>query len=270
MACVGPEARAWTPAILATFAPLFGGAPAPSPQLYHDMAVAKERKLPPKSPVLGTDVEFKEVVPQGPSWFERNGKLVAGIVAAGILIALGIFLYQRLIMEPARVEAATEMWRAEQLFERDSFRVALEGRAGSVSGFLSIIDDYGSTPSGNLAHYYAGVSYLHLGEYPAAISYLSDYDAEGSLMPAAKAGALGDAHAQNDNMDAAEQYYREALDASGDNGVLAPYYLRKLAMYHERNGDKASAKTLYERIRTEFPTSDQARDVSKYIARTEE
>ena len=232
------------------------------------MAVAKERKLPPKPPVLGTDVEYSEVAPQGPSWFERNGKLVAGVAAAGILIALGIFLYQRLIMEPARVEAATEMWRAEQLFEQDSFQVALDGRAGSVTGFLEIIDDYGSTPSGNLAHYYAGVSYLHLGQYAAAISYLSDFDADGTLMPAAKAGALGDAHAQNGNMDAAQGYYEEALDAADDNAVLAPYYLQKLGMLHERNGDKASAKTLYERIRTEFPSSNEARDIAKYIART--
>ena len=232
------------------------------------MAVAKERKLPPKSPVLGTDVEFAEVTPQGPSWFERNGKLVAAIAAAGIVIALGIFLYERIIMEPKRVEAATEMWRAEQLFERDSFDVALNGRPGSVTGFLEIIDEYGSTPSGNLAHYYAGVSYLHLGQYPAAISYLMDFDADGTLMPAAKAGALGDAHAQNGNMDAARDYYEQALEASGDNNVLAPYYLQKLGMLHERDGDAASAKTLYERIRTEFPNSDQARDIAKYIART--
>ena len=232
------------------------------------MAVAKERKLPPKSPVLGTDVEFNEVTPQGPSWFERNGKYVAAVAAVGILIALGIFLYQRLVKEPQRIRAATEMWRAEQLFEQDSFQVALQGRAGSVTGFLEIIDKYGSTPSGNLAHYYAGVSYLHLDQYPAAISLLDDFDAEGTLLPAAKAGALGDAHAQNGNMDAAEQYYREALDEAGDNGVLAPYYLKKLGMLHERNGDKASAKTLYERIRTEFPTSSEANDIAKYIART--
>lgn len=232
------------------------------------MAVAKERKLPPSSPVLGTDVEFKEVVPQGPSWFERNGKFVAGVAAGAIVIALGIFLYQRLVMEPARLEAATEMWRAEQLFERDSFQVALNGRPGSVTGFLDIIADYGSTPAGNLANYYAGVSYLHLGQYPAAISYLSDFDADGTLLPAAKAGALGDAYAQNGELDTAEGLYEDALEASGDNLVLAPYYLKKLGMLRERNGDNAGAYELYERIRVEFPTSEQASDIAKFIART--
>ena len=88
-------------------------------------------------------------------------------------------------------------------------------------------------------------------------------------MPAAKAGALGDAHAQNGDLETAETYYREALDESGDNLVLAPYYIKKLGMLEERKGDKAAAKTLYERIRTEFPTSEQATDIAKYIARAE-
>lgn len=252
---------------MATFAPLFERDRISRTATVPHMAVAKERKLPPTSPVLGTDVEYNEVTPQGPSWFERNGKLVAGIAAAGIVIALGIFLYQRLVMAPASAEAAAEMWRAEQLFERDSFNVALKGRPGSVTGFIEITEDYGSTPSGNLAHYYAGVSYLHLGQYPAAISYLTDFDADGTLLPAAKAGALGDAHAQNGNMDAALGYYEEALDYAGDNLVLAPYYLKKLGMLREREGDAAGAKTLYERIRTEFPQSEEAGDIAKYIAR---
>ena len=253
--------------VLATFARLFRGAGDAPTEITLVMAVAKERKLPPTAPVLGTDVEFAEVSSQGASWFERNGRYVAFAVGIGILVALGIFLYQRLIQEPARLEAATEMWRAEQLFEQDSFQVALQGRPGSVTGFIAITEDYGSTPSGNLANYYAGVSYLYLGQYAAAISYLEDFDAEGTLLPAAKAGALGDAHAQNGDLATAEGYYEDAVDLAGDNLVTAPYYIKKLAMLRERNGDKASALELYERIRTEFPTSTEAQDIGKFTAR---
>ena len=231
------------------------------------MAEIKQRQQPPAAPVLGTDVEYAEVSPRGGSWFERNGQLIFVAVGVGILVALGIFLYQRLVQEPARIEAATEMWRAEQLFEQDSFQVALEGRPGSVTGFLAIIDDYGSTPSGNLAHYYAGVSYLHLGQYEAAISYLEDFDADGTLLPAAQAGALGDAYAQNSDLATAASHYEDAVDLAGDNLVTAPYFIKKLAMLRERNDDKAGARELYERIRVEFPNSTEAQDISKFIAR---
>ena len=228
----------------------------------------KESKLPPASPVLGTEVDFTEVKPQGPTWFEQNSQLVFGIIAACLLIALGIFLYAKLIAEPARAEAAADMWRAEQFFEQDSFQVALQGRAGSTLGFLDIIEDHGSTPSGNLANYYAGICYLQLGQYDAAISYLEDFDADGTLLPATKAGAIGDAYAQKGELEKAEDYYEEALDEADDNLVTAPYFLKKLGLLRERNGDKAAANELYSRIREEFANSEQAADIDKFIART--
>ncbi len=238
------------------------------------MATIKENKSAatpaPHSPTLGTDIEYAEVRAtgqNGPNWFERNGQLVIGIVAAGLLIALGIFLYQKFVSEPAAAEAAADMWQAEQLFEQDSFQVAIQGRQGVVRGFLDIIEDHGSTPSGNLANYYAGVGYLHLGQYDAAILYLDDFDAEGTLLPATKAGALGDAYAQKEDLATAEKYYNEAVDEADDNLVTAPYFLKKLGMLRERNGDKAGAAELYERIREEFPNSEQASDIEKFIAR---
>lgn len=238
------------------------------------MATIKENKTapttPPSSPTLGTDVEYAEVRstgPAGPNWFEKNAQLVLGVVGAGLLIALGIFLYNKFVSEPARAEAAADMWQAEQLFEQDSFQVAVQGRPGVVMGFLNIIDDHGGTPSGNLARYYTGVSYLHLGQYDAAIDYLEDFDADGTLLPATKAGALGDAYAQKGDLAKAESYYEDAVDAAADNLVTAPYFLKKLGMLRERNGDKASASELYVRIREEFPNSEQAGDIEKFVAR---
>ncbi len=51
-------------------------------------------------------------------------------------------------------EALKQMFVAENLFEKDSFNMALNGD-GNAPGFLEIIDKYSSTPSGNLANYYA-------------------------------------------------------------------------------------------------------------------
>ncbi len=49
-------------------------------------------------------------------------------------------------------------------FESDSMDLALNGN-GANYGFLDIIDEYGSTPAGNSAHYYAGYSYYSKGDY---------------------------------------------------------------------------------------------------------
>lgn len=234
------------------------------------MAVNKDRIVSPPAPTtLGTTVDYSEVSATPTSnWLEENQKLVVTVVAVVLAIGALAFLYRKFIQEPARAEAAGELWRAQQLFEADSFQIALTGRPGSVTGFLDVIDNYGNTPSGNLAKYYAGVSYLQLGQYEAAISYLSDFDADGDLLPATTAGALGDAYAQTGDMEKAESYYKKALDESDKQELLAPYYLKKLALFHEVNSDKAAANALYVRIRDEFPDSEEAGDITKFITRS--
>jgi len=51
------------------------------------------------------------------------------------------------------------MFFAEQYFEKDSLKLAMNGD-GTNPGFIQIIDEYGSTKSGNLARYYLGICYL--------------------------------------------------------------------------------------------------------------
>ena len=213
-------------------------------------------------------VDFSEVQVKGRNWLDDNQNLLIGIVSALLVIGALIFAYRKFIQEPQHAEAATMMWRAQQMFEMDSFQVALSGRGSNMMGFVDIADSYSGTPSGNLARYYAGVSYLQLGQYQAAIDNLEDFDADGDLLPASKAGAIGDAYAQLGNMDSAENYYKQAVDKAGDNVLLAPYYLKKLGMFREHQGNVAAANELYTRIRNEFPQSAEADDIDKFIART--
>jgi Predicted N-acetylglucosaminyl transferase len=215
-----------------------------------------------------TQVDFSEVQTQSRSWLQDNQMLLVGIVGALILIAALIFVYRKFIQEPKQAEAASMMWRAQQMFEADSFQVALAGRGASMMGFLDIADSYSGTPSGNLAKYYAGVSYLQLGQYQAAIDNLEAFSADGELLPASKAGALGDAYAQLGDLAKAEGFYKQAVSEAGDNVLLAPYYLKKMGMFHEHQGNPTAANELYTRIRTEFPQSAEADDIEKYILKT--
>ena len=82
-------------------------------------------------------------------------------------------------------------------------RWALQNSNGDYLGFLDIIDEYGSTNAGNTANYYAGICYLHLGEYDAAASYLEDFSANDNVLPIMKNGALGDVYSEQGQMDKA-------------------------------------------------------------------
>ena len=213
-----------------------------------------------------TLVDIVEVREQAQSFMERNQNLVFGIITGIVVLIGGLFAYNNYYKAPLQQEAVSQMSQAQIQFERDSFALALTNPGGGYMGFLDIIDNYGSTEAANLAHYYAGISYLHLGQYEAAIDYLRDYDPEGSITPIMKLGAIGDAHSELGNLEQALTYYNRAV-RQGENEILTPYYLKKIGMLHEKNGSYAEALESYRRIMKEYPDSPDGRDIEKYIAR---
>jgi tetratricopeptide (TPR) repeat protein len=202
---------------------------------------------------------------QASDWFEENQKtIVGGLLGLAILIGL-YFAYQNLIRKPAMTEAASAMYQAQYQFERDSFSAALTNPGGGHPGLLQIISDYGSTPAGNTANYYAGVSYLHLGDFNKAIEYLDDFSAKGEVMPIMKSGSLGDAYSELGDFGKAISYYEKATNS--DNEFLTSQYLKKLGMLYEKQQDFNKALASYEKIKTKYPTSAAGVEVDKYIGR---
>jgi tetratricopeptide (TPR) repeat protein len=94
------------------------------------------------------------------------------------------------------------------------------------------------------------------------------FDGAGSLLPAVKYGVLGDCYSEKEDYETALDYYEKAGDAS-ENDNLKLYYLKKLGMLHERQGNKEAAIKAFERIRVEVanPQSGDWRDIEKYIYR---
>ena len=207
-----------------------------------------------------------EVRDQGLDFFERNrNAIIYGALAIAALIA-GYFIYQTFVKAPAERDAAVYMRQAEQAFQQDSFAIALEQPAPGELGFLDIIDEYGSTEAGNLAQYYAAVSYLNLGQFDAAKEFATRYDEDGNVLPGMKAGIIGDAESELGNFDAAIGSYEDAVDAAGENYVIAGYYLNKLGLLLRNQGRSEEALAAFRRLKTEFGRSPLATEADKYIA----
>ncbi len=226
--------------------------------------MAKRKKSQKKADE--TLVDIVEVRDQAQGFMEQNQNLVFGGLLALVLIVGGLFAYNNFYKAPRQVEATEQMYQAQIQFERDSFARALTNPGGGYPGFLDIIDTYGGTAAGNLAHYYSGVAYLNLGQYEAAIDYLEDYNPDGTITPIMKYGALGDAYAELNDFDQAMSYYERAADA-GENEMLTPYYLKKVGMLHERQGNFSRALQAYEEIKEKYPNSPDGRDIDKFIVR---
>lgn len=213
-----------------------------------------------------TIVDIVEARDKAQDIFESNQRLIMAVLGGIALIVGGYFAYKFMILQPKEREAAEQIFQAELQFERDSFELALLNPGGGYSGFLDIIDSYKGTKTANLASYYAGICYLHLGKFDAAISYLKDFKPDGDVTPIMKHGAMGDAYSEFGQMADAIASYKKAVNAS-DNNFLTPYYLKKLGLLYENQGDYQAAVQTFERIKQDYAKSQDGFNIDKYIQR---
>jgi tetratricopeptide (TPR) repeat protein len=196
---------------------------------------------------------------------EANQKLVAIVIGAIVVVAVGYLGLNKFYIEPKSKDAQEQMFRAQNYFEKDSFNVALNGD-GTNPGFLDIIDDFGSTEAGNLARYYAGISYLHMGQYDNAIEYLKKFDTDDILLGPISIGAQGDAQLELGKTEKALDLYTEAYKMN-DNELTAPIYMLKAGKILESTNKQDEALKIYETIKQKFPETNEGRGIDKYIAR---
>lgn len=198
-------------------------------------------------------------------YIEENRKSLLFITGGIVVLVLIFFGWKYLYLKPRSEKAAVKMFWAEKYFGEDSFNLAINGH-GDTLGFKKIVDDYGITASGNLAKYYLGVSYLHVGKFDDAIKYLKDFDTDDEFLASETLGLIGDCYSEKNQTEDAIDYYLKAAKKE-PNKLTSPIFLQKAAFLYEDKGDKDQALKLYQEIKSEFPDSQEAQQVDKYIAR---
>lgn len=211
------------------------------------------------------NLEITETISKAEGYVSENKKSITIIGGAILVVILGYFGYTNMIVKPQEENAQKEMFMAERYFQQDSVDKAINGD-GQFPGFIEIIDNYGSSSSANLAHYYLGMSYMKKGQWESAIEYLSKYDAEDDITGALALGAIGDANLELKDNDEAEKFYMKAVDYD-KNQFTAAIFLMKAATVKELKNDYKGAADLYERIKKDYPQSTEARDIERYLVR---
>ncbi|MCF6213873.1 MAG: hypothetical protein L3J45_07610 [Flavobacteriaceae bacterium] len=211
-------------------------------------------------------------------WIEKNQKpLFLGLAVVAVII-LGYLGYNKYIQEPKEIEASNELAFPKQYFEaalngktlnilvqeRDSLlTLGLDGADGKY-GFLDIADTYSGTKAGNLAEYYAGISYLKMRDYKNAVIHLGKYSSDDELLAPTALAAIGDAFAEIDQLEDALDYYIKAANTK-ENGFTTPLFLFKAGQTALGLGKSEKALSFFKRIEKDYPKSDAAKDIDYYI-----
>mgnify|MGYP001315026768 FL=1 len=200
------------------------------------------------------------------NWLEQNSKLVIGVVAVLLVAVAGYFgfMYYKSNQD---AQAQREMFQAIYYFEADSLNLALNG-GGNNLGFIDIIDEYKFSDAANLAHFYAGVSYLKQGNYEAARLYLQDFSSNDLLVQARAYSLIGDAYMEEENFEEAATYYDKAA-AYKPNRFFTPTYLMKAALAYEKLNQAEKAKAAYDQIITKYWESSEYQNARKFKAKLE-
>ncbi|MEM7548081.1 MAG: tetratricopeptide repeat protein [Bacteroidota bacterium] len=197
---------------------------------------------------------------------EKNKNVVFGVLVLIALIVAGFFGFNY-YKENQNNIAQTEMFQAVYYFEADSLNKALNGDGNSY-GFLDIIDNFGLTKAANLSQFYAGASYLKLGNYEEAIEHLKSFDSDDIVLQARAYALAGDSYMELGNYyDAIEMYEKAANYKS--NEFFSPIYLKKAAIAYEKLNDFEGALKCYTSIVEDYSKSREAVDAKKHKARLE-
>ena len=202
-------------------------------------------------------------------FFEENGRKMSYIFLGLLALAAVIYGYRALVSQPRAQKAAELIAEAQARFDAQTpdYALALNGDDNGA-GFLDVIEQYGSTPSGNLAKHYAGICYLKQGDLEQAAALLAAFKPvkglPGAIVNAQNYGLQGDVAVERDDSKSALSFYEQAVKAA-DNNLTAPMYLRKAGLAAQAAGENERAAAYYQRIMDEYPASMDARDAEKLL-----
>ncbi len=196
-----------------------------------------------------------EALSKTEGFFQRHGKKII-IAVVALIIATGAFFgYKEFVVKPKMEKASFMLYQAQQHLDSvtPDYQAALDG-------FLKVIEEYDSTPSGNLAQHYAGVCYLHLGDLDKAASYLTAYEpvdnAAGKVIEAENISLQGDIAVNKKDYAGAVALFKQA--AALNNQTTK--YINKAVLAARAAGDMATAKELQTKLVNE---SVDANDYTK-------
>lgn len=209
-------------------------------------------------------------------WAEYN-KPISYIGSAIVILFVGWMIYKYMFKVPKQEKADKVVFVTQKYFSdfttaTDSAKILLATKVlngdGRNPGALKIINQYSGTPAANLCEYYAGTCYLQLGQFAKSIKYLKEFDADGADQIKSRAlGMMGDASAELNKNDDALDYYQKAANVNEKDTYTTSEFLFRAALFAESIGKEKEAIDLFQKIKTDYPLTEKAADVDRYLAK---
>ena len=218
------------------------------------MVKIKKNKKQEKDSLIESQEVLVDTLNSSELFFKKNQKLIS-IVSVLLIFVISTFAIINYYIFSQNKLAEDDMFQAVYYFESDSLVKALNGD-GNNYGFLEIIDEYNYTQAANLSNYYAGVSYLKLGNFENAIKYLKSFAGDDQVIQARSYSLIGDAYIELEDYNNAIKFFKKAINYN-PNEFFTPNYLLKLALVYEETGELKEAYECYNQIVDSYKESSE-------------
>ncbi|MDR1113375.1 MAG: tetratricopeptide repeat protein [Bacteroidales bacterium] len=203
-------------------------------------------------------------------FFNKNQNTVYGVVIAILVVICGIFAFNKFYLTPKTEKAEAAIMHPISLYlstDTTAWQVALDGDDEN-DGFLTIADDYKLTKTANTANYYAGLTYLKMGQKEEALEYLKKFKQKENVLYYACQALIGDLYDEQGATKEAIAYYQKAIKSS--DIYFTPITLFKLAQIAEREENWSEALKYYQQIEKNFEVEYNKMSIDRYVARTQQ
>ena len=211
--------------------------------------------------------ENENIVTKILAFFNKDQNIIYGVIIGILVIVLAILAFNRFYVQKKNAEASAQIqqpirWLAQG--DTASLKKALEGD-GENDGFLDIASGYKLSRTSNTANYYAGLTYLKLGQKDDAMEYLKKFKKKEDVLWYACQATIGDLYDEQGDESNAISYYEKAV--KGKDPYFTPIALFKLGQMYERKGDWKKALDAYETIEKDFYAEYNKMSVAQYVER---
>ncbi len=223
---------------------------------YHNMAKNQKQQAP----------ENIEAVSVTEAFIDKYKKEIVYAVVAIFVLAAAIIGWNY-YSNSRNLKAAEALFPCETYFTEGNYDKALNGDGTQCVGLLKVVDDFGSTKSGNLARLYAGIALAQTGKFEEAATQLEKFDTQDdALISPATVGLLGNVYANLGQNDKAVETLKKAAKLAS-NPSLSPTFLIQAGQILESEGKADQALELYKQVKDNYPTSMavQTMEIDAYI-----
>jgi tetratricopeptide (TPR) repeat protein len=199
------------------------------------------------------------------NWFDRDEnkrKVYIGITAVVVVIAV-IFLYVN-NRRAKNEEAETKLSAVITLYEQGKYPEAMNGDpASGIMGLNAIVNEYGSTNSGETAKLYLGNCFFNLKDYDNALKQFDSYSGSNDIVKSSCISGMGAVYEAKGDLKKAGEYYEKAAKVNKEVVINQENLFYAIRAYTNA-GDKENARRLFTALKEQYPKSKYINESKRF------